>query len=196
MLLSPFTPMLFMGEEYGETAPFQYFISHGDPGLIEAVRKGRQAEFSHFGWKGTIPDPQAEATFEGSKLDQSLTTKEPNRTLWSFYKALLEYRRSRRLGGVRPTAVDENTNALLVLRTTDVARIAAIFHFGESATKLSFNLPSGRWDKQIDSADPRWKGPSASPDRIEGGDAIQLMLQPRSFVVYEQLATDSRTQKS
>ena len=87
--------MLFMGEEYGETAPFQYFISHGDPGLIEAVRKGRQAEFSHFGWKGTIPDPQAEATFERSRLDHSLAEKEPHRTLWLFYKALLEYRRSR-----------------------------------------------------------------------------------------------------
>jgi maltooligosyltrehalose trehalohydrolase len=195
-LLSPFTPMLFMGEEYGETAPFQYFISHGDPGLIEAVRKGRQAEFSHFGWKGTIPDPQAEATFERSKLDHSLVKKEPNRTQWLFYKALLEYRRSRRPGNVRPTAVDELPNAVFMLRTTDIARVAALFHFGESAASLSFSLPAGTWTKQLDSADPQWKGPSALPEKIEGGNAVQLTLQPRSFVVYEQSITKSQTQKS
>ena len=50
-LLSPFVPMLFMGEEYGETAPFQYFTSHGDPELVEAVRRGRREEFAAFGWE-------------------------------------------------------------------------------------------------------------------------------------------------
>jgi maltooligosyltrehalose trehalohydrolase len=195
-LLSPFTPMLFMGEEYGETAPFQYFISHGDPGLIEAVRNGRQAEFSHFGWKGTIPDPQAEATFERSRLDHSPEKKEPNRTLWLFYKALMEYRRSRRLGNVRPAAVDELPNAILVQRTTDIAQVAALFHFGESAAILSFNLPPGIWTKQLDSAGPQWRGPSALPDKLEGGNTVQLTLQPRSFVVYEQSITKSQTQKS
>jgi maltooligosyltrehalose trehalohydrolase len=194
--LSPFTPMLFMGEEYGETAPFQYFISHGDAGLIEAVRKGRQAEFSHFGWRGTIPDPQAEATFERSRLDHSLATKEPHRTLWSFYKSLLEYRKSRQLGNVRSSVVDELPNAIFVLRETDVAQVAAIFHFGENATKLALNLPPGSWNKQVDSADPNWKGPSALAERIEGGNAVQLMLQPRSFVVFEQANGNSRSQNS
>ncbi len=195
-LLSPFTPMLFMGEEYGETAPFQYFISHGDSGLIEAVRKGRQAEFSHFGWTGTIPDPQAESTFERSRVDHSLVSQEPHRTLWLFYKTLLEYRRSRKLGNVKPTTVVELTNALLVLRMTDVAQIATMIHFGEHAAKLSFNLPSGSWNKQLDSAGPKWRGPSALPERIEGGNAVQLTLQPRSFVVYEQSNANSRTHKS
>jgi maltooligosyltrehalose trehalohydrolase len=195
-LLSPFTPMLFMGEEYGETAPFQYFISHGDPGLIDAVRNGRQAEFSHFGWNGTIPDPQAEATFERSKLDHSLVNKEPNRTLRLFYKALLEYRQSRQLGNVRPTSVDELPNAILVQRTTDIARIAALFHFGESTASLPLNLPPGTWSKQLDSAAPQWKGPSALPDELEGANAIQLTIQPRSFVVYEQSIANSQTQKS
>jgi maltooligosyltrehalose trehalohydrolase len=195
-VLSPFTPMLFMGEEYGETAPFQYFISHGDPGLVEAVRNGRQAEFSHFGWKGTIPDPQAEATFERSRLDHSLAKKEPNHTLWLFYKALLEYRRSRRLGNVRPAAVDELPNAILVQRTTDIAKVASLFHFGESAAILTFNLPLGTWTKQLDSAGPQWRGPAALPDKLEGGNAVQLTLQPRSFVVYEQSITKSQTQKS
>ncbi|HEY2823475.1 MAG TPA: malto-oligosyltrehalose trehalohydrolase [Candidatus Acidoferrum sp.] len=185
-LLSSFTPMLFMGEEYGETAPFQYFISHGDPGLIEAVRKGRQAEFSHFGWKGEIPDPQAEATFERSRLDHSLAGREPHRNLWLFYKALLEYRRSRRFSNEKPVAVEELPSALFVLRETDAACVAALFYFGENTSSLSVKLPGGSWTKQIDSADPKWRGPSSLPEKVEGGDAVQLTLQPRAFVVYEQ----------
>jgi maltooligosyltrehalose trehalohydrolase len=195
-LLSSFTPLLFMGEEYGEKSPFQYFTSHGDQGLIDAVRKGRQAEFAHFGWKGQIPDPQSEDTFARSRLDHSLAGKEPHRTLWLFYKALLEYRRSRWLSYVRPTAVDELPNALFVLRETDVARTAVLFHFGEAASKLSFNLPAGAWNKQIDSAAPNWRGPSALSDKFEGGDAVQLTLQPRSFVVFEQANVDSKPQKN
>jgi maltooligosyltrehalose trehalohydrolase len=195
-LLSSFTPLLFMGEEYGEKAPFQYFTSHGDQGLVDAVRKGRQAEFAHFGWKGQIPDPQSEDTFARSRLDHSLADQEPHRTLWLFYKALLKYRRSRRLSDLRPTAVEELPNALFALRETNFARIATLFHFGEAASKLSFNLPAGNWNKQIDSAAPKWRGPSASPETIEGGDAVQLTLQPRSFVVFEQAKLDSKPQKN
>lgn len=63
VLLSPFVPLLFMGEEYGETAPFLYFTSHSDPTLVEAVRKGRLEEFAAFGCEDEVPDPQDEATF-------------------------------------------------------------------------------------------------------------------------------------
>jgi len=59
-LLSPFVPLLFMGEEYGESAPFQYFVSHGDPVLVDAVRRGRREEFAAFGWQDSVPDPQDE----------------------------------------------------------------------------------------------------------------------------------------
>src|SRR5690606_28959042 len=73
VLLSPFTPMLFMGEEYGETSPFQFFTDH-EPGLGTAVTKGRLAEFADHGWEALygrqidVPDPQSPATFEASKL--------------------------------------------------------------------------------------------------------------------------------
>ncbi|MCP9236075.1 malto-oligosyltrehalose trehalohydrolase [Lewinella sp. JB7] len=68
-LLSPFTPLIFMGEEYGERNPFPYFVHHGDEALIEAVRKGRAAEFAAFQHDGhTVPDPQAEETFRSAKL--------------------------------------------------------------------------------------------------------------------------------
>jgi len=93
VLLSPYIPLLFMGEEYAETAPFQYFVSHGDPALIEAVREGRKKEFAEFGWVGDIPDPQSEATFLGCKLNWNLYTEGQHRVLWNFYQELLRLRR-------------------------------------------------------------------------------------------------------
>ena len=82
LLLSPFLPLLFMGQEYGETAPFLYFVSHSDPGLIDAVRKGRSHEFAAFSWRGEVPDPQAPGTFERSRLDHSLRQAERNAYCW------------------------------------------------------------------------------------------------------------------
>jgi maltooligosyltrehalose trehalohydrolase len=88
VILSPFVPMLFMGEEYGETAPFQYFTSHSDEQLIEAVRKGRREEFDDFQWEGDPPDPHAEETFNRSKL-----RREKNESLRNLYRDLLRLRR-------------------------------------------------------------------------------------------------------
>jgi maltooligosyltrehalose trehalohydrolase len=68
VLLGPNVPLLFMGQEYGEQAPFQYFVSHTDPDLVEAVRRGRREEFRSFDWAGEVPDPQDAGTFLRSKL--------------------------------------------------------------------------------------------------------------------------------
>ncbi len=68
LLLSPYIPMLFMGEEYGDDTPFYYFVSHSDPALVEAVRKGRREEFKDFGFTSEPPDPQNEKTFNDSKI--------------------------------------------------------------------------------------------------------------------------------
>ena len=69
-LLSPYVPMLFMGEEYGENAPFQFFSDHIDELIADATREGRRAEFASFAQfaNQVIPDPQDPATFERSKL--------------------------------------------------------------------------------------------------------------------------------
>jgi len=69
VLLSPFVPLVFMGEEYGEVAPFPYFTSHGDPELAKSVREGRAAELSRLGYEGAPPDPQDDDTFNRAKLD-------------------------------------------------------------------------------------------------------------------------------
>ena len=63
VLLAPQVPLLFMGEEYGEKNPFQYFISHTDAQLVKMVQEGRKKEFSYFKWQGDVPDPQNEEKF-------------------------------------------------------------------------------------------------------------------------------------
>jgi maltooligosyltrehalose trehalohydrolase len=70
VLFSLYTPLLFQGEEYGESAPFQYFTDHSDPLIATATREGRRREFAHFaGFSGEVPDPQDAAAFERSRLD-------------------------------------------------------------------------------------------------------------------------------
>jgi maltooligosyltrehalose trehalohydrolase len=86
--------MLFMGEEYGERAPFPYFIDHGDPELVEAVRGGRREEFAGADWDGGIADPAAVETFTSAVLDPSIAeNKGPHRDLLTFYIDLLRIRR-------------------------------------------------------------------------------------------------------
>jgi maltooligosyltrehalose trehalohydrolase len=89
LLLSPYVPLLFMGEEHGETAPFLYFVSHGDPELIAAVREGRRRGFAAFGWQGEVPDPQAEATFEASRPRWDRAEEGSGAALRALYRALL-----------------------------------------------------------------------------------------------------------
>jgi maltooligosyltrehalose trehalohydrolase len=93
VLLSPYLPMLFMGEEYGETAPFLYFTDHGDPALIEAVRDGRKREFVAIEHHGHPPDAQAEETFVRSRLRWDDRSREPGASLLRLYTDLAALRR-------------------------------------------------------------------------------------------------------
>ena len=96
LLLSPYVPLLFMGEEYGERNPFLYFISHGDAELVTAVRDGRRKEFASFGWGDEVPDPQAEDTFRRSRLGREASATAEGGALRALYRALLELRRTER----------------------------------------------------------------------------------------------------
>lgn len=97
-LLSPFTPMLFQGEEWGASTPFQYFTDHDDPELGRAVSEGRRREFAAFGWAPEdVPDPQDPATFERSKLDWAEVGKSPHAELLDWHRELLALRREHRL---------------------------------------------------------------------------------------------------
>jgi maltooligosyltrehalose trehalohydrolase len=95
LLLSPFTPLILMGEEYGETRPFPYFCSFGDAGTQEAVRRGRRREFEQELGKAVpaSPDPQAEETFRGAKLSWQWPEGSPQAAMRRLYAALLAARR-------------------------------------------------------------------------------------------------------
>jgi maltooligosyltrehalose trehalohydrolase len=93
-MTSPFIPMLFQGEEWNASSPFQYFTDHQDSALAESVRKGRRAEFAHFVAKESeVPDPQALQTFERSKLNWDEREHEEHREIFEWYRQLIALRR-------------------------------------------------------------------------------------------------------
>ncbi|MBF6330119.1 malto-oligosyltrehalose trehalohydrolase [Nocardia transvalensis] len=95
VLLSPYTPMLFMGEEWGARTPFQFFTSHPEPDLAAAVAQGRKTEFADHGWPAAdIPDPQDPATFDRSTLDWAEPSKPAHARLLRCYRDLLTLRRT------------------------------------------------------------------------------------------------------
>ncbi|WP_230194352.1 malto-oligosyltrehalose trehalohydrolase [Streptomyces coriariae] len=92
-LTAPFTPMLFMGEEWAAGTPWQYFTDHTDPELAEAVRRGRRREFAAHGWaEEDVPDPQDPATRERSCLDWSEPEREPHARVLAWYRELIALR--------------------------------------------------------------------------------------------------------
>jgi maltooligosyltrehalose trehalohydrolase len=111
LLFAPQVPLLFMGEEYGETAPFQFFTDHDDPAIAKATREGRRKEFAKFsGFAGEVPDPQDRATFERSRLHPETGDAE----LRAFYAELIRLRRT--LPREVETTVDEGRRLLRVRR--------------------------------------------------------------------------------
>ncbi len=96
LLSPPYTPMLFMGEEWGAATPFQFFTSHPpEPELGRATAQGRKAEFAEHGWDSEdVPDPQDPETFERSKLDWSELTRTDHARVLDFYRSLIALRKA------------------------------------------------------------------------------------------------------
>ncbi|MDG4809829.1 malto-oligosyltrehalose trehalohydrolase [Micromonospora sp. WMMD1120] len=95
LLTAPFTPMLFMGEEWAASTPWQFFTSHPEPELASAVRNGRRREFASHGWpEGDVPDPQDPETFTRSRLDWAELDKPEHASMLAFYQRLIALRRS------------------------------------------------------------------------------------------------------
>ncbi|MBI2933008.1 MAG: malto-oligosyltrehalose trehalohydrolase [Planctomycetes bacterium] len=173
-LLSPYVPLLFMGEEYGERAPFLYFTSHSDPQVVEGTRRGRREMFP-----GTpeTPDPQDEGTFARSKLDPRLADREPHRSLKEFYRELIGLRArwpvlahlSREPMEVH---VKEGERLLSVRRWTDRSEAFIAFNFEDRI--VTADLPEGEWRVRLDSAaQPR-------PEKATG----HALVHPLSFVLF------------
>lgn len=190
LILSPFIPLLFMGEEYAESAPFLYFISFLDEDLVASVRRGRKEEFAAFQAAGEPPDPQSQATFQRSTLDHSLKTREPHRTVWEFHRELFRLRRElpplAHLSKEHQEVLSfERAKVLWVKRWYEREAVLKIFHFGSESLDAAMPLPAGQWQKLVDSADNIWRGPgSRVPETLESTGEVGLTFAPQSFVVF------------
>lgn len=186
VLTAPYLPLLFMGEEYGEIAPFLYFVSHGDPGLVEAVRKGRSAEFAAFSWRGTVPDPQDSQTFAQSKLLAWGSRTTEQKALFEFYRQLITLRKTvpLLLRSKRRECIAwqyEDKNALVVERRSTTERIVSVFNFDKHPVEVS--LTANSYEKLLDSADAAWGGLGSKEVEVAEG-MVSFYLQPESFLMY------------
>jgi maltooligosyltrehalose trehalohydrolase len=188
-LLSPFLPLLFMGEEYGETAPFLFFTSHSDPRVAEAAREGREREAVEFGWEERIADPQAEATFRSSKLNHALRRQGKHKRLREFYRELLRLRRElpalAHLSKENQQVIaDEERRLLLVRRWHGSQHALLAANFSEAAATARVSVRAGTWRKRLDSADERWGGAGArAPETLESSGEMALPLAPWSVAL-------------
>ncbi len=180
VMLSPFVPLLFMGEEYGETNPFLFFVSFGDPHLIEAVRQGRKEEFSAFGWQEEPPDPQAQATIARSKLDWSRRYQGQGKALTDCYRELLRLRRElpalADLGPKCPRAEGlEEAKLVWFERRSGSHRALVLLNFAARSSEFAFPETAIGWQKRFDSADLAWLGPGPTLPEVIRGQARVAM---------------------
>lgn len=192
VILSPYLPLLFMGEEYGETAPFLYFTDHGDPDLSEAVRRGRQDEFERFAWQGQPPDPGALETFERSRLRWDQRKQGQHAQLLVFYRQLLSLRRNVPalcLPGKTGYQVKdwESERVITWQRQLGESGVWACLGFNAEPVSWMPEWPEGAWRKILDADDQAFGGngshfPELLPLRREARDKLRLL--PYTVAVY------------
>jgi maltooligosyltrehalose trehalohydrolase len=191
LVAAPHVPLLFAGEEYGETSPFLFFTDHPEPELAEAVRRGRAEEFAAFSaFTGDVPDPLAEATFAASKLDWTAADTSGGNARMRLWRDLLALRRAvpalhaGRRDLVEVVHVDGA--ALVVLRGgPDGSRVAVTANLGAGEAALPTGGARGRgdarWTARVATGDERYGGPGAPPPAC--GDA-SFVLPPRSACLW------------
>ncbi len=156
LLTGPFTPLLFQGEEWAASTPFQYFTDHDDPDLGRAVSEGRRREFAAFGWAPhEVPDPQEPSTFARSRLDWVETSRPPHAEMLDWYRTLIRLRRERpELTDPRPDSVDvvvSQVTASLEIRRGRITVAVALSHdpvkvpVPATARLLAASEPSVQW---------------------------------------------------
>jgi maltooligosyltrehalose trehalohydrolase len=193
VVLSPYLPLIFMGQEYGETAPFLYYTNHSDADLVEAVRRGRKQEFAAFSWQGEAPDPQAEATFLRSKLHPE-QRDERGQVLCDFYRELIRLRRIMpALAHPSKEAMEvialEDEQALFVRRWNGLDQACMVFHFSPVAAIVTIPLPRGSWGIILDSDGEQWMGSGRlAIDFLVSAGEIEMILPPKSAVMFDLLS--------
>ncbi|MBN2484247.1 MAG: malto-oligosyltrehalose trehalohydrolase [Candidatus Omnitrophica bacterium] len=188
MILSPYIPMLFMGEEFASSSPFLYFISHLDTQLVEAVRTGRKKEFASFGWQAEPPDPQSEATFNLSKLKWEEVARGQHAVMFSFYQELIRLRKTvaafaeSSREGIKTCCASPEVMALI--RNSKSSETITLMNFSSNEEVYPCDNVTGRMTCILDSSHQKWQGPgSVSPETVESGGNVTM--NPLSLVVYK-----------
>lgn len=190
LLLSPGIPMLFMGEEYGETSPFLYFVSHSDAGLNRAVHEGRKREFSSFSWKGEPPDPSDPETFNRSRPDPSIRSHGSHGQLYNLYRDLILMRKTlppflcfdRECHSV--TAFEDSGIVMLIRRDiSEGDTIIIVFNVSRSSSTVHFSLSDGNYQRILDSSDVVYGGSGTTlPETVFSG--VEAKIPPQSFAIF------------
>jgi maltooligosyltrehalose trehalohydrolase len=192
ILLSPFIPLIFMGEEYGETAPFPYFVSHSEPALVEAVRRGRREEFATFQWQSELYDPQDETTFLAAKINHKLREEGQHQMLLGVYKELIRLRKEipalACLSKDRMEVLGYEKERIIFIRRWDENNQAiVVFNFSYRQTSVVLPFPSGLWHRRLDSAEERWQGKgSIVPEQLSSKGGVTVTLSPWAFVLFSE----------
>ncbi len=194
IMLSPYVPLLFMGEEYADETPFFYFVSHSDQELIKAVQEGRKKEFENYQWQAEPPDPQDEKTFQNSILHWQKRKSGKHQTMLQWHQKLIEMRRTHPVlqnfskNDIKAHVIDEA--GLLVHRQTEggLHHLLCLFNYSESPINCTLPEWSANWVKVLDSKEPQWleekqKNSSLSP--LQAVARQKLALPPCSVVVYQ-----------
>jgi len=164
VLTAPYTPMLFMGEEWGASTPWLFFTDHQEPALAAAVRAGRRSEFAEHGWAAAdIPDPQDPSTVERSRLDWAEPMRQPHAGILDFYRRLIAVRRQ------YPDLTDPRLDRLRVSYDEDARWL--VMHRGR--LRVVVNLATGRQAVPVD-APPAALLLASSPGASCGDRAVEL----------------------
>lgn len=150
VLLAPQTPMLFMGEEYGETAPFQYFVDHSDAELNQAIREGRRKEFAAFGWR-EVPDPLDVATFERSRIQLDRPHDERQKALLAWHRRLIHLRKTMTAYATphsrHAVQHDDELQTIIIHRWTDTGNaVLVLLGFNKAPVRMALDRPEGTWN--------------------------------------------------
>ena len=185
-LLAPQTPMIFMGEEYGEKKPFLFFTDHSDETLISALREGRRKEFASFNWQGDIPDPQAEDTFYNSALSWEAAETQPA-ALLEYYRALIALRKNtpalRFQGEGCINVLQPDAHTLILERKLEGKTVLYIYLNCSKEAITITNANGYTLNKIFNTADKVWEGPANdAPVQWLAGSGYQL--SPLSGVVF------------
>lgn len=195
LVLSPNLPLIFMGEEYGEEAPFLYFTSFLDEALGEAVRRGRLAEFAAHGWRA-IPDPQDVGTYERSRPDWALRLSGRHAHLLSLYRRLIELRRSSpALASCRShhevSALSEE-GLLVMERSRAEEQFLLLASFNDHPATPHLPLPRGLWRCLLDTSAPEFGGGEpmlAHESVLSDGQPVMLRFNPWAAQLYGRTRT-------